>query len=750
VGESSPLLHPDQRLDLDRQERLAAISDRLRLRRSRERRSERGELWLDHLCLFHDDDHVSATWQEQTAVYHCWAEDRTYELEEVERFLNQSTSEPIGVAKATHAPPRTSISQTVEVVNETFYEYTYPDGRFSHTHIRRDYSDGSKLMPYRDADGTWTRHDGFWPLYDERRLLAGCVVFVVEGEKCVDYVAAMDDSYNGVPIRAITASSAAECKKYSPEIAARLLTLNPAAILVWPDNDMPGIECMKAVKEECEKLHLPAAIVEPIRYSLQDHEDAADYIEAGGALAVVVNDYWNSLHAQQNGSGLNQQRLKLLIDSTAMMSPSHFVFSATQTPLKVDMPNLEALWQHSFDVMPGGSSTRELRAGLIAKGVTAPTDIAFRHLAAENVFWWRPTTNEPCYQVMAEEIKQVDNPPGTMILVPRSSPRFSSQVDLEGDAGDFNKLCRAFGLDETSESLLLTWLVSALTGRKTPILLFKGGAATGKTTLATYLCSIVDPDVPTLAAQKVERDLREFVRTAQRHPALLLDNVGTVPPDVEDALSKLVTGEAAPLRVLYEDVIETIHLQRAICVTTTAWDISKGDLASRMWPIEPVLPKGSYLDEDDIAAMFDPLVPRLRGYAFKTCQSFYRRSREFTSKTTPLRVGGRVLQTLGFDADAIAKSLNLSRARVISEGEPWLDALVDLWNGVKDGGPFDWSPTDLCQFLKDQTHDEPSAKMLANFIRPRQAIFTNYGFSLTWGRVANKRFYHFTEVTNNE
>lgn len=606
-------------------------------------------------------------------------------------------------------------------------------------------------MPYRKPDGSSGRPSGFWPLYNERRLVAGSIVIVVEGEKCVDYVNLVEDDYNSIPIRAITASSSAEVKKYSPEIAQRLLQLQCGAILLWPDNDMPGIECMRAVKDELDKLHLPAAIIEPIRYGLADHEDVADYIESGGALAVVVDQYWGSLHAQQNGSALNQQRLKHLIDNTAMMSASHFVFADTQTPLKVDNPNLEALWHHSYDVMPGGGMVRELRAGLISKGVQHPTDIAFRHLVADNVFWWRPTTNEPCYQVMAEEITRIDDPPGTMVLVPRSSPRFSSSVDMEGDGGDFYRLCSAFGLDKTQESLLLTWLVSAFTGRKTPILLFKGGAATGKTTLATYLCSIVDPDVPTLAAQKVERDLREFVRTAQRHPALLLDNVGTVPPDVEDALSKLVTGEAAPLRVLYEDVIETIHLQRAIAVTTTAWDISKGDLASRMWPIEPVLPKGSYLDEDDIAQMFDPLVPRLRGYIFKTCQSFYRRSRDFTSKTTPLRVGGRVLQTLGFDVEAVAKSLNTARARVISEGEPWLDALVDLGAAlIKDGGPYDWSPTDLCQFLKDQTHDEPSAKTLANFIRPRQALFPNYGFTITWGRNRTKRFYHFAKVEDGE
>jgi hypothetical protein len=169
-----------------------------------------------------------------------------------------------------------------------------------------------------------------------------------------------------------------------------------------------------------------------------------------------------------------------------------------------------------------------------------------------------------------------------------------------------------------------------------------------------------------------------------------------------------------------------------------------------MWPIEPILSKGNYLDEDDIAAMFDPMVPRLRGYVFKTCQSYYRRVKEFASTTTPLRVGGRVLQTLGYDAYDIAKTLNSSRARVIAEGEPWLDALVDLWTGVSEGGPYDWSPTDLCQFLKDQTHDEPSAKMLANFIRPRQGIFPNYGFSITWGRVKNKRFYHFGRVGDAE
>ena len=49
-------------------------------------------------------------------------------------------------------------------------------------------------------------------------------------------------------------------------------------------------------------------------------------------------------------------------------------------------------------------------------------------------------------------------------------------------------------------------------------------------------------------------------------------------------------------------------------------------------------------------------------------------------------------------------------------------------------------------YLKDQTHDEPSAKMLASFVRPRQAMFLNYGFSITWGRIAAKRYYHFEAV----
>src|SRR5204862_8162092 len=99
-----------RRQKLDRQERVRAVSDRLRLRRSRQRRSDQGELWLDHLCLFHDDDHVSATWQEETAIYHCWAEDKTYSLDQVESALGSAShvasgnSRPVPKA-ALPAPP---------------------------------------------------------------------------------------------------------------------------------------------------------------------------------------------------------------------------------------------------------------------------------------------------------------------------------------------------------------------------------------------------------------------------------------------------------------------------------------------------------------------------------------------------------------------------------------------------------------------------------------------------------------------
>jgi len=100
-----------------------AISLRLR---TRHRARARGE-WLDHHCLFHDDHHRSASWNETTGTYYCRTEDRTWTPPEVtERLFLVSVP-------ASQPRPQRSLPATVPTA---VYTYLWPDGTPSHLKLR--------------------------------------------------------------------------------------------------------------------------------------------------------------------------------------------------------------------------------------------------------------------------------------------------------------------------------------------------------------------------------------------------------------------------------------------------------------------------------------------------------------------------------------------------------------------------------------------------------------------------------------
>jgi len=137
---------------------------------------------------------------------------------------------------------------------------------------------------------------------------------------------------------------------------------------------------------------------------------------------------------------------------------------------------------------------------------------------------------------------------------------------------------------------------------------------------------VIEPVCPEVdASQDHNQDPRQFLRLLQRTPVALIDNASRLSNGLEDILSKLVTGYTTGIRALYEDVTDVMRLQRAIVITTTNWDVYKGDLASRLVVVQPKTETATgWYSDRYLSERLAAFVPRIRGYLFQCCRGLLR------------------------------------------------------------------------------------------------------------------------------
>jgi hypothetical protein len=100
-----------------------------------------------------------------------------------------------------------------------------------------------------------------------------------------------------------------------------------------------------------------------------------------------------------------------------------------------------------------------------------------------------------------------------------------------------------FNLSPTAQTLVLTWLASALRPiGPYPILVLRGPAASGKSVLARALRTLIDPCVAPLRRLPI-RD-RELLQLALHNWVLIFDQVHRIPIKISEALCAISSGEA--------------------------------------------------------------------------------------------------------------------------------------------------------------------------------------------------------------
>ena len=737
----------DARLpDLFRQQR-SEITARVSLRRGKRRLSD-GETWIDHQCLFHDDAHQSASWQEATGVYFCRAESKVFVVPLVLDALNVVTStaprgghsERVSPSERPGQPSRSEPSRVPRDKRFAIrYEYRFPDGRLSHVKFRQ--GDGSSKQIWQEGPvGEPSLPDQIYPIFGDWNLGPDGHLLVVEGEKCVEIVLDVDEEYDAKPIRAITCGSSADLQKHSALLVQRLRDLHPASITLWPDYDQPGLKAMAHLSQQLLAAGVAHRVIAPEDFGLPAKGDVVDYIMAGGKLSEVIR---KGLLPHLNGDADG------MVSRLIVTRDGHVVFPSTRNLISISTANASAIWYNEAHRVAKEVETKELVARLLVKSHLMPVEVRPRQHNTNTETWWRPRGTGPAVHVSANGVDLTDDPDGFFLFTPSDELDYPVDVDLDGSRDDLEELGAAFHLSETELIMCEGWLICALAGLQTPILFMRAPAGTGKTTLARLLQSIVEPLCPELDLSKRQnQDMRELIHALHSTQALLIDNVSKLDSSLEDLLAKMVTGYTTALRPLYSDTVVTTRLRRALIITTTGYDVYKGDLAQRMIVAQPATEQAFRWLPDSVAQKrFARFIPRIRGYIFGRLAEFYKRGPSIDVNAIRFRIGdlGLVLASLGYDTAALAIREAASKSEIIAQDDPWLEALVAMWKD-EDSEMFFMPTADILKWMRDYgIHELPAEKSprLARYLSEKNPIFADHGFTTEKMQKNSVRGYRF-------
>jgi hypothetical protein len=175
-------------------------------------------------------------------------------------------------------PPQLILSQPV-ITRHPYYDQ---NGHLVAVHVRKDFGNGRKSMPWELPDGRSSQNGDIntanLPLYGLPFVLERLdkVVILVEGEKAAD--AAMAEG-----LVAVSLSGGAN----QPDFGTALESLRGRDVLLWPDNDQPGLDLMLRVRCQLEQ------IAQRVRWltvpGLPDKGDAADYFTSDRTIDELRN-----------------------------------------------------------------------------------------------------------------------------------------------------------------------------------------------------------------------------------------------------------------------------------------------------------------------------------------------------------------------------------------------------------------------------------------------------------------------------
>jgi len=290
--------------------------------------------------------------------------------------------------------------------------------------------------------------------------------------------------------------------------------------------------------------------------------------------------------------------------------------------------------------------------------------------------------------------------PPVMFLRPRASIALPEPTK-GGSLADLEQLIHLSG-DNLAK--LQAWLIGAMRPQPPyPVLELTGEQGSGKSTIARFLCELLDPGKAGIRAlPQTERDLAV---AGNNRRVLAFDNLRGLAPLMSDALCRFADGTGFATRKHYSNDEESIFEGGApIILTGINRPASSPDLIDRLVSVEvAALNDNDRKDSEALARRFDEALPRLLG-ALCSAASAALAARAEPGYRAPAGLGrdpawvAFVLagaKGAGLDRDILVQALASSRregAESALERSPLAGAVRELY---EETGPKAWRSGDL-------------------------------------------------------
>ena len=258
----------------------------------------------------------------------------------------------------------------------------------------------------------------------------------------------------------------------------------------------------------------------------------------------------------------------------------------------------------------------------------------------------------------------------------------------------FDELWALVPVTDEDRALVLALLISAwMTGVPQPIVLLTGGEDSGKTATARFLLSLIDP-VTNQRGGGLPADEREWKARAGKSRVVLVDNLSRITSEASDLLCRVASGGEAITRTLYtDDGAHTSDLLLPVWLTSIDPGVLRGDLASRIVPIElgPLSEQGR-INELDLAMRQDLVRQQITGALLKLTSAVLRLWSDVDRKMLPHRMGDFAIVLrcidihLGTRGEERLREHSRSLAEDVVAADPVGQTILAMIKGALPGG----------------------------------------------------------------
>jgi hypothetical protein len=295
-------------------------------------------------------------------------------------------------------------------------------------------------------------------------------------------------------------------------------------------------------------------------------------------------------------------------------------------------------------------------------------------------------------------------------IVDRPSVRFIrpqtlGALPLPVQGGDLKDLQELLSVQDDSWILLVTFLLFCFTtGPTFPVLLLAASRGSGKTTIAEFLKSLIDPGKAPLIG--LTADNHKISVAASRRWVLGYDNVSSISPEQSDLLCRIATGFGFSTRTLFETDGETVfELARPQILTSIDHVVTRDDLSDRLLMVLlPAIEKSQRLKKAALEAKLEALRPGLLGALLTVLSKTLAELPNIPAENLPRMAdfghfGLAAAKVLDFPDGEFIRVFDLNREtarQVVLESSPLAEAI----QAMARKGNFKGTPSELLNQLE--------------------------------------------------